>query len=306
MLLTKYKIFSIIYLLTFILLGSNNLLYSAQYNELEIYNEWFSHDSDLRPEKPFFFIRSTREFHHFWKDSRLSGFPPHLDFNKYMIFVWAPKPTRKDCSQVEIEKLIIKDGACLILMNFKGYDKVILGPSKRPVKAAIFPLINDADTFIFTKIKKGWEQYEWKPIYTIWDMEKSRTRPFQYVYMDKEPRPVYEMASYSTKIEIAQSYSKNNSNTNEPVKSSEPVVYSPPISDVSMPKQLPEAQNVSNQINNSIPANSQAKKQQPVSTSAPISIGSDTPASKELSSTNEVAPGMGEDPLFGSEFDITF
>ena len=188
----KYNRLSSFSLLIIILLFINVLPADGQTQELEIYNEWYCSDSNLFPERPFFVIKDVLEFQSFWEKTNFGGYPPHLDFEKYMVFVWAPKPTRKDCNKVEFERLLYKNGALLVLMNFEGHDKYMTGSLKKPVKAVIFPKIKSGDIFIYRKVKTGWEQFKWTPVYAIWDMSVERKRPFEYVYVDKDNKPLYE------------------------------------------------------------------------------------------------------------------
>ena len=309
----------------------NNLPAFGQTQELEIYNEWYCSDSKLLPERPFFVIRDTLEFHSFWSKTNFGGYPPHIDFDKYMVFVWAPKPTRKDCKKVEFETIIYKDGSLLVIMNFEGFDKYMTGTLKKPIKAAIFPKIKSGDIFIYSKKKIGWEKYEYIPYYALWDMDNDRKKPFEFVYIDKENKPLYEVATTTgnTSISAATTIATKNNELDSkinPVVSAEPEssVYTPRQSAVSMPKQLPEAQTLSMpreatqtsvqpvqtntvvQQTTSVTPSSPASTVTAKTTSEPINIGN-TPAPKIDKDTKpEVAPGMGEDPLFGSEFDITF
>lgn len=328
----KYNRLSSFSLLIIILLFINVLPADGQTQELEIYNEWYCSDSNLFPERPFFVIKDVLEFQSFWEKTNFGGYPPHLDFEKYMVFVWAPKPTRKDCNKVEFERLLYKNGALLVLMNLEGHDKYMTGSLKKPVKAVVFPKIKSGDIFIYRKVKTGWEQFKWTPVYAIWDMSVERKRPFEYVYVDKDNKPLYETATTTANpsVTIATTPLRESESTTSVTNAivateQESNVYTPKQSAVSMPRELPEAKTLSTSTtkNNAPiqpittvanpPANQTPTKPEPVSTSTnakttsdPINIGN-TPAPKiDKDAKPEVAPGMGEDPLFGSEFDITF
>ncbi len=329
----KNKKYSFIILSIVLLIFLNDLPVLGQAKELEIYNEWYCSDSNLFPERPFFVIRDTLDFHSFWEKTNFGGYPPHIDFDKYMVFVWAPKPTRKDCKKVEFEKIVYKDGSLLVFMNFEGFDKYMTGSLKKPIKAAIFPKIKSGDIFIYSKKKLGWEKYEYLPYYALWDMDNDRKRPFEFVYIDKDNKPLYEVATTTGNAAIAVATTLSvktqepESKINNPVVSvdTENNVYTPKQSAVSMPRQLPEAQTLSmpkEPTQASVQATQKPTINQPApatpvptspsssipakTTSDPINIGN-TPAPKIDKDTKpEVAPGMGEDPLFGSEFDITF
>ena len=330
MFMKNYNHSFILFLITF-LIFINELPVMGQAQELEIYDEWYCSNSNLIPERPFFVIKDTLDFHSFWSKTNFGGYPPHIDFDKYMVFVWAPKPTRKDCNKVEFEKILYKDGSLLVIMNFEGFDKYMTGALKKPIKAAIFPKIKSGDIFIYSKKKIGWENFEYVPYYALWDMDNDRKRPFEFVYVDKDNKPLYEVATTTGNTSVSMATTIVNHKT-EPDSKIKPVVevktensvYTPRQSAVSMPNQLPEAKTLSmpketaqttvqpapttsvNQQSNTVKTVSPATKVPARTTSEPINIGN-TPSQKiDKDVKPEVAPGMGEDPLFGSEFDITF
>lgn len=252
----------------------------GQTRELDIYDEWFCTDSSLQPERPYFLIRNYEDFCEFWNKTEFEGIAPYIDFNKYMIFVWAPGPTQKDASRVVFERLVYKEDCLLMLMDFAEEHKSY-GRMKRPVKAAILPIFAKGDVFVFKKIKKAWQTYEWKPVFAIWDMQNERSRPFEYVMMDRQERPVYQLATGSF-VEITL----------------------PRQEAVSQPVETQMTAASSNQSSNAARTAQQRPKAE--ESNAPISIGDAPPMEVDPEIKPETAPGMGEDPLFGSEFDITF
>ena len=51
--------------------------------------------------------------------------------------------------------------------------------------------------FVFKKIKTGWQQYDYKPIYSVWNMDTERKRSLIYTMMDKTEAPKITLATYS-------------------------------------------------------------------------------------------------------------
>lgn len=284
----------------------------GQTKELDIYDEWFCTDSKLRSERPYFIIRNYEDFFEFWSKTEFGGIAPYIDFSKYMVFVWAPGSTKRDLSKVIFERLVYKEGCLLVLIDFAEEYKYY-GSTKRPVKAAILPIFPQGDVFVFKKIKKAWQVYEWKPVFAIWDMKNERNRPFKYVLMDRQERPVYQLATAS--FEVALSSGSEKRNIAEParveVSQAKPSApYTKPV-EITLPRQgavskpaevKPSPPSTSSQGS----ARTTTQRPRVEVSNAPISIGNEPPAKIDPEIKPEVAPGMGEDPLFGSEFDITF
>ncbi len=298
----------------------------GQTKELELYNEWFVEDSNFTYERPIYFIRDSGSFNTFWKQINYGNNPPYLDFDRFMIMVWAPGTTRRDYSKVVFERILYKEGCLLVLMDFiDGYRR--FGANKKPLKFIILPIVKPCDVFIYKKIKKGWQKYEWKHLATVWDMSGERTRPFQIVQMDKIEEHQIVLATYTPELEKTEFAKKPEENSEEtevqkptpkPVKVVRPVavVTNTPIQQVAAQPvarpQQPEPQTASspNQQNTrSQPTQSSQNTQpktKPVVSDAPIDFGGGSKPSAEQEPKPAAAPGMAEDPLFGSEFDITF
>ena len=111
----------------------------AQVQELDIYNEWYSSDSTFYSQREFLLIRNYQTFNELWKKTELGKIAPYIDFNKYMVLVWAPGYTRRDCSIINFERILYKEGNLLLIMDFLDKDKRF-GPKKRPIKIFIFKL----------------------------------------------------------------------------------------------------------------------------------------------------------------------
>ncbi len=303
----------------------------GQTKELELYNEWFVEDSTYRSERPFFFIRDSIFFHNFWKYTRLGNTPPYIDFDRFMIFVWAPGYTWNDYSKVSFERILYKDGCLLVLMDFVDNSRRY-GAKKRPLKFIILPIVKPCDTFFFRKIKKGWQKYEWKHFYSLWDMSGERKRPFEIVMLDKDKEEQIVLATYTPeleKIEVAKNAEGNGDESDDSKTSSKPskttvrpvtIVSHRPIEPVPAKPVVTQPQQPTSQSSSQGQRGAQSQsqstqttqkpdtKQKPVISDAPIDFGGggSSKPSAELEPKPTAAPGMAEDPLFGSEFDITF
>ena len=310
----------------------------AKIQELDIYNEWYFPDSKLKTDKPFFLIQDYEKFYEFWNKSGFKGSAPYFDFDKYMVFVWAPGYTRKDYSEVNFDRLVYKDGSVLVLIDFKEKQH-FFSSTHKPVKFAIFQKLKNMDIFVFKKIKTGWRSYSYQPIYAIWDMSGERTRPFEYVLMDQEKPPEYNLDTFevanatndtSTNNQVVYETSKP-TNTNKsnvkPITVVKPQTQPQqrPSMTISTPRALPEPiapkmqtaqQPVQpqspTQTRPSQPSSQPSQPAQPPKQSGtvnnnPIVIGGAPAPKVDSSSKPETAPaGIDDDPLFGSEFDITF
>ena len=205
------------------------------------------------------------------------------------------------------------------------------GAKKRPLKFIILPIVKPCDTFFFRKIKKGWRKYEWKHFYSLWDMSGERKRPFEIVMLDKEKEEQIVLATYTPeleKIEVAKNTegnsdesdnsktSSNSSRTVRPVtivphKPIEPIPAKPVVTQPQQPTSQSSSQGQRGAQSQSQSTQTTQKtdtKQKPVISDAPIDFGGggSSKSSTEPDSKTTSAPGMAEDPLFGSEFDITF
>ena len=298
----------------------------AQTKEIEMYNEWFLEDSDYvseRSDRAFFFIRDSVSFLNFWKYTRLSKTPPYLDFDRYMVFVWAPGYTRRDYSKVSFERMLLKDDCLLVFIDFVDNSRQY-GSKKKPLKFVILPKVKPCDTFLYRRVKKGWRKYEWKHFYSMWDMSGERKRPFEIVMIEQDKEEQIVLATYTPELTVAANTKQENDNVKEsvPVEPAKPKVR--PVAIVSTaPIQAQPAQPVAvqprqpttqTQITQSQPrqqTQTVSQKTQPskptgVVSDAPIDFGGGSKPSVDQDTRPTSVPGMIEDPLFGSEFDITF
>ena len=317
------KISLLLYIVVILLINSSAF---GQTRELELYNEWFVEDCDFKTERPFFFIRERGLFHDFWREVNLGNNPPYIDFDRYMIFGWAPGYTWNDYSKVAFERIIYKEGCLLVLMDFVENNRHF-GAKKRPVKFVILPIVKPCDVFFFRKIKKGWRKYEWKHFYSLWDMSGERKRPFEIVMIDKEKEEQIVLATYTPeldKINIAKKTDEVSDEVDEAKSAPKPthrikpvaIVTNKPIQAIpakpvvtqpQQPASQPASQGQSKAQTQPTQTSPKAEtKQKPVVSNAPIDFGGGSKPPSEPESKPATVPGMAEDPLFGSEFDITF
>lgn len=318
----KKTILKIFILFSFIVFCSSAF---SDTQELEIYNEWFSPDCVVKSDKPYFFIRDRITFMRFWEKTKLVDKLPYIDFDKFMILVWLPGFTRKDLSKVYFESVRYKDGCLQILIDFADDYIKYIGKGSRPVKFAIIPHIQPCDVFVFKKVKIGYKKYDWKPIYTKWDMSGIREKSFQVVMVDKAVEQEIELPKYiiqeneskndEEELEETQEEVPNPNNTETTnvkpviiVKTSSPIrkqnsyaSVSPttPISSVAAVPVMKQKEQTQT------PKQPQPQKNVSVVKDEPINLGR---VSTETNTTSkpESVPGMGDDTVFGSEFDIQF
>ena len=319
----------------------------AQVQELDIYNEWYSSDSTFYSPREFLLIRDYQNFNELWKKTELGKIAPYLDFNKYMVLVWVPGYTRRDCSVINFERILYKEGNLLLIMDFLDNEKRF-GPKKRPIKIAIIQNVKDCDLFVFKKIQVGWQKYDFKPIYSLWDMSDKRKRPLDFAVMDRDEGPVIVLATETRELIVKENEDiakekarraalaaatqaakeKEEKQAVKPiaiVAAPKPVTQTRQPSTIQSPRALPEAitprmqsatqpqtqRTVYNPVKPNQPSQPAQTTQQPskqsgVVTTSPIKIGGTPAPTVSSDSKPDAAPGMGEDPLFGSEFDITF
>ena len=294
----------------------------SQTENIPFYNEWYGNNCDYKTEKPFSFITDVIEFHNFWKKSGIKNdAEPSLNFDKYMIFLWNPGKSLYDWSETQIDKFQRKEGAYLVLIDFK---RKYTGKSTKPFYAVIMPKLDENDFFIFKKKLNKKNEIEWQPFYTLWNMTKSRNnRPFNIVLADKEIPAQYNTtitSQSSAGFPETQSQSLNTA-TNETINQqkhsqariqtayvppatttkseSKPIreqpIYSPSLPEPEMPKT--SSKPVENKVTSSIRA-TPSKPNYPTQSTSTVS--------KPASPLGDPLPAMDEDPLFGSEFDITF
>lgn len=308
----SYHNLLLLLILTMLLSGSVELCH-AQVKELPVYNEWQGRNSTFKPDRPFFLIRDVHDLINFWEKSGSDEPIPGIDFAKYMLLVWCPGSSLFDFVPVRVERFLYKEGNYFALMEFDRKDTG--GYWRRPFMATMLPLIPSGDIFIMRKVLRGAHNVDWKPVYTLWDMSATRNRPLETAMIEsppqkvefiahapepprKEPaRPVEtEVAATSPVAQpVSQPVVAAAPATAEPVMTtsvaptSSPAVKPPPAAAVTSP-----AAETSSGLEN-FPV----EKPAPVAQPQPVSQGGGKTVSPP-------AQAIDEDPLFGSEFDITF
>jgi hypothetical protein len=260
----------------------------AQGQRVTIYNEWKSNHCNYRPERPFSIIISPYEFHYFWKNSGIDEVEPALDFDKYMVFLWIPGTTLYDVLESQMDEVRYQPESCVILFNFK---RKMTGKWLKPVIATVLPKIENVDFFIYKRVEMGhlkppkWEHYS-----SLWDMNKLRSRDLVVAKVDPEEKLTDNFIIEKN----TQAYQDIFEEIHSPTESS---------------------------IETAFGADHGISPQPTVSEPDPFSIF--TPAQQQPKTEErpkpQVAPKvptttfqprlpalMDEDPLFGSEFDITF
>ncbi|GAB1352538.1 hypothetical protein MASR1M12_12690 [Erysipelotrichia bacterium] len=283
----------------------------AQVKELPVYNEWQGRNSTYNAERPFFLIRDIHDLLRFWEKSGSDEPAPMIDFEKYMLLVWCPGASLFDHVPVRIERLLYKEGNYFVLMDFQRKDTG--GYWRRPFMATMLPLVTEGDFFIMRKVVRGAHDIDWKPVYTIWDMIGERKRPFEIASLDKAPAKAEfiahapEPAGKKTETMVAavpQKTEPENPFAETPATSVAATAASSGNSSVSTtPATVPAA----------APAAQPAK---PAQTGTNAIFPEDdnpfaTPAAAATTGSKPVTtapstPKIDEDPLFGTEFDITF
>lgn len=244
----------------------------AQVKELPVYNEWHGKNSTFKSTRPFFLIRDLHALKDFWGKSGSDEPTPGIDFSRYMLLVWCPGASLFDYVPVRIERLVYKEGSYFVLMDFQRKDTG--GYWRRPFMATMLPLAVSGDFFIMRKVMRGAHKVEWQPVYTMWDMSGKRQRPL-------------EQASYvepSTPIEFI-AHAPDSKPERPAVSQSTPAVSPPAVSAAPVaPAAQPPA----------VVSGAASAKTEPEARPVQPAVSPPTPKA------------IDEDPLFGTEFDITF
>lgn len=272
----------------------------AQIKEMPVYNEWQGRNSTYNAERPFFLIRDIHDLLRFWEKSGSDEPAPMIDFEKYMLLVWCPGASLFDYVPVRIERLLYKEGNYLVLMDFQRKDTG--GYWRRPFMATMLPLVTEGDFFIMRKVMRGAHEIDWKPVYTIWDMSGERKRGFEIASLDKEP----------TKPEFIAHAPETAKKKPETMVTAVPQKTEPENPFAANPAAPTTAGSPA-----ATPAPAAAPAAKPAQTGAGAIFPEDdnpfaTPAAAAATTGSKpvanapATPKVDEDPLFGTEFDITF
>lgn len=266
----------------------------AQMKELEVFNDWRGVDCTFEPDKPFFLIRDIYDLETFWPQAHTDEATPGIDFEKYMLLVWCPGSSLFDFRPVRVERFVYKEGAYFVLMEFERKDTG--GYWRRPFMATLLPRVKTGDIFILRKESKNPQQLDWKPMYAIWDMTGERKRPFEVVQLDKAPEAVKFVDHGKGKGAEQTQQQQVASVDDAPAAVTTPAA---PVGETAAASTVPVSQPV--QPNQPVQVTPPVQPTQPVS---PVSTQSQPAASE--TKPPQATSTLQEDPLFGTEFDITF
>ena len=275
----------------------------AQTKELPVYNEWQGRDCRFTPDRPFFLIRDIYDLNRFWAGSGSDEPAPGIDFAKYMLLVWCPGASLFDFVPVSVERFVYREGNYFVLMAFERKDTG--GFWRRPFMATMLPLVDSGDIFIMRKVPRGANATDWKPVFSIWDMSGDRKRPLEVAQLETMPpadpgfvtgssagqttEPAVAVAAGNGQTDSAQSQQVAATQKNEPATAAAPTTTTSSAPTESAPAAVSAGAGTA--------GTSQAGSQFPT-----------TPPQQGKTSTTPTTttPTIDEDPLFGSEFDITF
>ncbi len=280
---------------------------SAKTEELPVYNDWRGDNCQFKSERPFFLIKDYFDLERFWQKANIDEAIPGIDFDRFMLLVWAPGASLFDYRPVTVERLLCKDGKYIVLMDFKRKDSG--GFWRRPFVATMLPLIKSGDIFIMNKSERAYGKIEYKPLYTIWDMTGNRQRPFEVAKLDPEVVPPAFVDHGKTPPVVAVAKATPAKEPSATAQASE--------SSTAPATQTTAAAGADQPVQGQTAQTAEAAAQKPAATSGTEGIfpdddvfGTSTGTKTETAPTPvkpaAVTPSFEEDPLFGTEFDITF
>jgi hypothetical protein len=263
----------------------------AQIKELPVYNEWQGRNSTFKAERPFFLIRDIHDLNLFWAKSGADEPAPGIDFSRFMLLVWCPGSSLFDFVPVSVERFLYKEGNYFALMQFERKDTG--GFWRNPFMATMLPRVTSGDIFIMRKVTHGAHRVSWKPFFTIWDMSGQRKRPFEVARFEQPPEKPGFIAHAPEPAE------------KEPPAASS-VVQSPQA--VSQPAGQSAPTEVASSRATAVSGFSGTSSQAQAGQGSAIEDWPDVKPVAETSSKPASQPvqKIDEDPLFGTEFDITF
>lgn len=283
--------------------------------ELGVYADWRGDNCMFKSARPFFIIRDLYDLERFWQQSNATEGMPAIDFEKYMLLVWAPGPTMFDYRPAVIERFVYQDGFYIVVMDIQRKDSG--GFWRRPFVAAMLPN-KTGDIFIMRKEVRG-TRVELRPLYTIWDMTGERTRPFEVAKITTPSEPAKFIEHAPSSLARAESSAAATSATSATSETSTVAAIpqtAQPVEPVAASVQGGQAQPASagNSGTSARPAPSgdgfedifgsptAVKSEAKVEASPQPAAQTVTQPVKQPGQPS--LPAYAEDPLFGSEFDI--
>ena len=265
--------------------------------ELGVYADWRGDNCMFKSARPFFIIRDLYDLERFWQQANAAEGMPAIDFEKYMLLVWAPGPTMFDYRPAVIERFIYQDGFYIVVMDIARKDSG--GFWRRPFVATLLPS-KTGDIFIMRKAVIG-SKVELKPLYTIWDMSGERTRPFEVARLATPPEPpkfIDHGGSASRSIVVQRSSASSSAGSPATAEATTSAVRQPGAAAATPATATAVAQ----------PANTKVatawEEENPFGI-APVAK-TETKVQPASQPKQPATPTFAEDPLFGTEFDIEF
>lgn len=282
----------------------------AKTEEMPVYNDWRGDNCQFISERPFFLIKDHFDLERFWQKANIDEAIPGIDFDRFMLLVWAPGASLFDYRPVVVERLLCKDGKYIVLMDFKRKDTG--GFWRRPFVATMLPLIKSGDIFIMNKSEKAYGKIEYKPLYTIWDMTGDRQRPFEFAKLDPEAVPPAFIDHGRRPAQKAPAVAAA-----KPATATVPSAAAQSAESQAAPALNASAKPVGVSQQGQAGQTPATAAQKPAATSGAEGMFPDDDLFGTSTSTKTesvpaqvkpvtAAPTFEEDPLFGTEFDITF
>lgn len=164
-----------------------NLAFGWQRNlNLLIHDQWSGTDSHYSGNPTFFLIRTLDEMNSFWEKHHPGEEIFHVDFNKVMLFVWAPGKSLFDYCPTQVVRFFKEGNRFSLLLAFER--KRTGGYWRNPYLIAILGKVEKGDIDIYRIGSKLLDEPERMPLCTIWDMGGERKVPCTVVTLKVPPK----------------------------------------------------------------------------------------------------------------------
>ncbi len=278
-------------------------LANAKTQELDVYRDWRGNNCEFVAERPFFIISDIYDLQNFWQKCNSDEQMPGIDFDKYMLFVWAPGSSMIDQRNISVDKFLKKDGKYVVILN--SQKKHFDSGWKKPFVATMLPKKEKGDLFVMRNGNKFAGESPWMPLYTLWDMSGDRVKDFETVKYEAPPVKKPQFISHSPRelAELDQPAAVKNEQNTKPVVVSRPSA-SKPVNVASRPR--PQAATAPKRP---VPVAKAESKRDEFGGSGLFDSVPSSKSSATVKSRKSVVPpasNIEENPLFGEEFDIKF
>lgn len=256
----------------------------AKVVKLDVYRSWSGKHSEYKSDKPFFIIYDLYELERFWKKCNSDEQMPWIDFDKCMLFVWHPGQLLASYREARVTNFLFKDNKYVILMDFaKSFGG---GGWKHPFLATLLPKVKRGDIFVMKTKTKRYGEIQWVPVYSLWDMQQSRTAPFQMVKQDEPPKRI-GLITHAPKAKVSRSRVANTTAPKRP----KPTVQLAQNRKTKKPEHSFNSKDI--------------KTTNSSKSSRPVSNKTTSIKTKPVKQTKKNKKVYDED-IFGQEFDISF